>query len=71
MKLRVCAQSAINGEFTLCGDSFDIDLTEDDVEGHDVAGKGGTITCEKCCLQIQDMRDMRYRLKPRSYSHDQ
>lgn len=63
--IRVCAQDGFNGEYTLCGDAFDAFATGDAVEDHECAGKGGVITCPQCCKVIQDVRDMRYRLKPR------
>ena len=65
MSLRVCAQSAVNGEFTLCGDAFDAFASGYAEEEHDCAGPGQVVTCPQCCKVIQDIRDMRYRLKPR------
>lgn len=47
------------GEFTLCGDSFDIFETEgaDDVpEGPLVKTSKRTVSCEKCCAFIHHCR---------------
>ncbi|WP_458736982.1 hypothetical protein [Pseudomonas chlororaphis] len=65
MAVRVCAGNPVNGEFTLCGDAFDAFATGDADEEHVQAEKGQTITCDKCCAVILDVRQMRYRLKPR------
>lgn len=63
--MRVCAQNAVNGEYTLCGDAFDAFVTNFAEDEHSCAGRGEVITCPKCCQVIQGIRDMRYRLKPR------
>ena len=65
MSFRKCAQNTSNPEFTLCGDAFDAFASGDADEEHECAGQGGTVTCPECCTQIRDIRDMRYRLKPR------
>lgn len=72
MSKRICAQSTSQPEFTLCGDAFDAFESGDAEEEHEHAEQGGTITCPACCRQIQDIRSMRYRLKPRgNFNHDQ
>ena len=64
--VRVCAQSAVNGEFTLCGDAFDSFATGYAEEEHNCAGRGEVVNCPKCCRIIQNIRNMRYQLRPRA-----
>lgn len=64
MAIRVCAQNAVNSEFTLCGDAFDAFVSGYAAEEHNCAGRGQVVTCPKCCQIIQNLRDMRHRLKP-------
>lgn len=66
MSMRVCAENAINAEFTLCGDAFDAFASGDADEEHECAEPGGVITCPNCCKIIKDLRESRYKLKPRS-----
>lgn len=48
------------GEFTLCGDSFDIAETEDDYEdGHLVLTKKRIVTCIGCIAEIQNCRNVK------------
>lgn len=52
----------MNGEFTLCGDSFDIAETESDFEaGTLVATRKKIVTCPKCTAVILHCRGVRTR----------
>ena len=54
--------NALNSEFTLCGDAWDIDQTEDRIDG---AGHGhkpharGPVTCPRCAKVILACRGIR------------
>lgn len=63
MSTRVCAGSAAQPDFTLCGDAFD---SGDADEPHVEAKKGQAVTCPKCCAVIQEIREMKYRCNPRA-----
>ena len=63
---RKCAQNSVNAEFTICGDAFDAFETGDADEEHECAGPGGVVNCPSCCAIIRDLRDMKYKLRPRS-----
>lgn len=65
MDIRVCASNPAQPDFTLCGDAFDAFDTGDAEEQHVEAKKGQTVTCQQCCLVIDNVISMRYRLKPR------
>ena len=65
MDVRVCAGSAAQPDFTLCGDACDAFDSGDADEEHVEAEKGQAVTCPKCCAVIENIRAMRYRLKPR------
>lgn len=48
-----------NGEFSLCGYSFDADETEGDEEAagvHVDLRPGVVITCPHCCMVIRELR---------------
>ena len=56
--------SAINGEFTLCGDAFDLgDGVEQNYEWKRT--KSRTVTCPRCARQIVDCRGVRVLVKNR------
>ena len=52
---RICAQNPINGEYTLCGDAFDIEQTEEDEEPHRHSQPGERLTCEQCKTAIREL----------------
>lgn len=55
------------GEFTLCGDSFDIAETESDFEAGTLAKtRKRIVTCPKCTAYIQHCRGVRLAAAPRS-----
>ena len=56
--MKLCATDPLNGEFTLCGDAFDICETRDgaDVEPFRFARIGETVTCERCRVVINTIR---------------
>lgn len=50
----------IQGEFSLCGDAFDIDSEpDDDHDGGLVVTKKKTVTCERCKAIIMGCRGVR------------
>lgn len=68
--MRKCAQSPIQAEFTLCGDAFDAYDSGDAEEQHQIVGAGQVVDCPQCCKVIQDIREMKYRLKPRKETYN-
>lgn len=50
------------GEFTLCGDSFDIGSTEDDAEKL-TETKKRTVTCPHCIDWIKHIKGIRFKEK--------
>jgi hypothetical protein len=50
--MKLCAQNPIQGEFTLCGDAFDINAVDGDVEPFEFALPGQKVTCEACLRSI-------------------
>lgn len=63
--MRRCAENPINAEFTICGDAFDALETGDADEAHECAGPRQVVNCPSCFAIIQDLRDMKYKLRPR------
>lgn len=54
------------GEYTLCGDAFDIDaLDESDHDGAPVATQKKTITCKRCASIIMLCRGLKINLEPK------
>lgn len=50
----------MNGEFTLCGDAYDIAETEDDFQAGDIRPtKRRTVTCARCAEIIYLCRGVR------------
>lgn len=54
-----------HGEFTLCGDSFDIGDTEYETDGNTRPTKSKTVTCPRCAEIIRMCRGVRIKAKPR------
>lgn len=48
--------SALNGEFTLCGDAYDGSVGDADADTSWVDRKTGPVTCPKCLLEIENCR---------------
>jgi hypothetical protein len=57
---RVHLVSALNGEYTLCGDAYDGGLAIDEDNQSDWTGqKSGPVTCPKCIKEIESCRGVR------------
>ena len=52
------------GEFTLCGDSFDIGTTEGEECGDLMPTKKRTVTCANCAAIIEECRGVRIARSP-------
>jgi len=49
-----------NGEFTMCGDAFDL---ASDIDGYEQKStKKTTVTCEHCVAIVRDLQGVRTRL---------
>lgn len=70
MKLKRCAESPLNSEFSLCGDAFDIRAVDGSAEECDIAKPGESITCPECCRIIREVKALRNPLRPRKGHHD-
>lgn len=54
--------SALNGEFTLCGDAYDGGLAVDeDNKSNWQCHKRGPVTCPRCVSEIKNCRGVRVR----------
>lgn len=51
------------GEYTLCGDAFDIEAVESDSAGNPVPTRKRTVTCKRCARIILECRGVRVSLK--------
>lgn len=61
---RIHLVSAINGEFTLCGNAFDGDADGQASDPHAWEEvKRGPVTCENCIREIENCRGIRVRHK--------
>jgi hypothetical protein len=53
----LCYHSSANGEYTLCGDAFDLNELDDvDALTPRFATEGQVVTCPNCRKQIDDIR---------------
>lgn len=66
MSPRRCAESPLNGEYSLCGDAFDAFIDDPESE-FVVAAPAQSITCPKCCQIIRTVKAMRNPLRPRNW----
>lgn len=70
MAKRRCVGNPLNGEFSLCGDAFDIAEDLEGEEDYEIAGPGQSITCPRCVLAIREIKAIRNPLRPRSELND-
>jgi hypothetical protein len=62
----VCMQSEIDGEFTVCGDAFDLCKGDDPEAKTPVfAGPGDLITCPRCRSQIDACKKIKRWREPK------
>lgn len=67
MRKKLCAEDPLNGEFSLCGNSFDApDDPMCETDPFDFARLGQTVTCTECLRAIAKIK-ARYSPKGRYY----
>ena len=65
--MKLCAQNPLQSEFTLCGDAFDINAVDDEIEPFRHAEIGEYVTCKQCLKLIEHIHlhiTQRGRIKP-------
>jgi hypothetical protein len=56
--MKLCAESALNAEFSLCGNSFEApDDPQCDTEPFVIARVGQVVTCDECKRVIREIRE--------------
>ncbi len=67
-KVRRCAASPVQPEFSLCGEAFDAFDEKLTSEPYEIAEPDQSITCPMCCEAIREIKSIRNPLRPRSRS---